>query len=180
MKESRIKDTSHMLDIIDNLNDSDLPENSVLVSFDVVNMFPSIDNESVIKAVKKVLNDRESKNPPTERILEALRLCLECNNSVFNDKSFIQINGTAQGPHMSYSYSDLTMAHFDNRVENYTLKPTVWKRFRNDVFSVWTHNINTLSALLDYLNNIDSTGKIKFTLRIADENDLEFLDLKLK
>ena len=58
---SRIKDTSHMLDIIDNLNDSDLPENSALVSFDVVNMFPSIDNESGVKAVKKVLNDRESK-----------------------------------------------------------------------------------------------------------------------
>ena len=54
---SRIKDSSHMLDIIDNLNDSDLPKNSALVSFDVVNMFPSIDNESGIKAVKKVLND---------------------------------------------------------------------------------------------------------------------------
>ena len=94
---SRIKDISHMLDIIDNLNDSDLPENSVLVSFDAVNMFPSIDNESGIKAVKKVLNDRESKNPPTECILETLRLCLECNNSVFNGKNFIQTDGTAKG-----------------------------------------------------------------------------------
>ena len=131
---SRIKDTSRMLDIIDNFNDSDLPENSVLVSFDVVNMFPSIDNESGIKVVKKVLNDRESKNPPTECILEALRLCLECNNSVFSDKNFIQTNGTAQGPQMSRSYSDIAMAHFDNRAENYTLKPTVWKRFRDDVF----------------------------------------------
>ena len=54
---SRIKDSSHMLDIIDHLNDSDLTENSALVSFDVVNMFPSIDNESGIKAVKKVLKD---------------------------------------------------------------------------------------------------------------------------
>ena len=37
---SRFQDTSHTLDIIDNLNDSYLPENSVLVSFDVV-MFKS-------------------------------------------------------------------------------------------------------------------------------------------
>ena len=64
-------------------------------------MFLSIDNESSIKAVERVLNDRESKNPPTECVLEALRLCLECNNSVFNDKNFIQTDGTAQGPHMS-------------------------------------------------------------------------------
>ena len=81
---------------------------------------------------------------------------------------------------MSCSYSDIAIAHFDNRAENYTLKPTVWKRFGDDVFSVWTHNINTLPAFLDYLNNIDSTGKIKFTMQIADENGLEVLDLKLK
>ena len=169
-----------MLDIIDNLNDPYLPDNSVLVSFDVVNMFPSIDNESGIKAVKEMLNVRENKNPPTECILEALRLCLECNNSVFNDKNFLQTDGTAQGPHMSCSYSDIAMAHFDIRAENYDLKPTVWKRFRDDVFSVWTHDVNTLPVFLDYLNNIDSTGKIKFTMQIADDNGLEFLDLKLK
>ena len=131
---SGIKDTSHILHIIDKLNESDRPENSVLVSFDVVNMFPSIDNESGIKAVQKVLNDRESKNPPTECIIEALRLCLECSNSVFNDKNFIHTDGTAQGSHMSCLYSDSAMAHFDKRAENYTLKPTVWESFRNDVF----------------------------------------------
>ena len=122
---SRTKDTSRMLDIIGNLNDSDLPENSVLVSFDVVNMFPYINNESGIKAVKKVLNDKESKSPPTERILEALRLSLECNNSVSNDKNIIQTNGTAQGSHMSCSYSDIAMVNFDSRAENYSLKTTV-------------------------------------------------------
>ena len=35
-----------MLDIVDNLNDFDFDFNFVLVSFEVVNMFPSIDNES--------------------------------------------------------------------------------------------------------------------------------------
>ena len=95
---------------------------------------------------------------------------------MFNDKNFLQTDVTAQGPHMSCSYSDIAMAHFDIRAENFDLKPTVWKRFRDDVFSVWTHDANTLPAFLDYLKNIDSTGKIKFTKQIADE----FLDLKLK
>ena len=128
-------------------------------------MFPSIDNESGIKADKKVLNNRESENPRTECILQILRICLECNNSVFNDKNFIQTDNTAQGPHMPCSYSDIVMADFDNRTENYTLKPTVWKRFRDDAFCVWTNNINTF---LDYLNNVGNTGKIKFTMQIAD------------
>ena len=89
-------------------------------------------------------------SPLTECILEALRLCLECNNSVFKGKKFIQTNGTVQGPRMLCSYSDIAMAHFDNRTENYTLKPTVWKRFRNGVFSIWTHNINTLPTFVDF------------------------------
>ena len=42
------------------MNDFDLPEIFVLVSFDVVNMFPSIDKKSGVTVVKKVLFDCES------------------------------------------------------------------------------------------------------------------------
>ena len=129
------------------MNDSALLENSVVISFDVVNMFPSIDKESGMKAAEKVLNDKESKNPPTLCALEALRLCFEWNNSVFNDKTFIQTDGTAQGLYMLCSYnSDIAMAHFDNRAENYTPKPTVWKCFR-DIFFLSEHITLTLCLL---------------------------------
>ena len=67
------------------MNDSDLLENSVLVSLDVVKMFPCIDNESGKKTVEKVLNKKQLKHPPSVCILEVLRICLECNNSVLND-----------------------------------------------------------------------------------------------
>ena len=46
-----------MLEIIDNINKSTLSENCVLVSFDVVNMFPNIDNKSGLLSVKKALTD---------------------------------------------------------------------------------------------------------------------------
>ena len=65
---------------------------------------------------------------------------------------------------MSCSNSNIVVAQFDNRAENYTLKPTVWKHFRDEVFYARTHKIYTLPAFLDYLNNIDSTGKIKFII----------------
>ena len=51
---SRIKDTGHMLDIIDEINNFNLPTNSVLVGFDIVNMFPSIDNKSGLKSVQNI------------------------------------------------------------------------------------------------------------------------------
>ena len=37
-----------------------------------------------------------------------------------------------------------------------------------------------LPTFLDYFSEIASTGKIKFVIQIADENDLEILDLYLK
>ena len=42
--EIKIKDTANLLGIIDNLDTNRLPESRLLVSFDMVNMFPDIDN----------------------------------------------------------------------------------------------------------------------------------------
>ena len=54
-----------MLDIIDILNSLDLSLDSILVSFDIINMFPNIDNNLGLSSVKKYL-DLSSKNiPPT-------------------------------------------------------------------------------------------------------------------
>ena len=40
-----IKDTSHLLDLIDDINKSSLPDKLILASFDIVNMFPNIDKK---------------------------------------------------------------------------------------------------------------------------------------
>ena len=41
----KIRDTSHLLDIIDTINETGIPDETILVSFDIVNTFPSIDKE---------------------------------------------------------------------------------------------------------------------------------------
>ena len=41
---SKIKDTNNILEIIDDINESALSQNCVLVNFDVVSMFSNIDN----------------------------------------------------------------------------------------------------------------------------------------
>ena len=82
---SQIKDNCHMSDIIDDMNNSNLSSSAILVSFDVVNMFPCIDNNMGITSVRKYLDERECKDLPTDCVIEALELCLSCNNSVFNN-----------------------------------------------------------------------------------------------
>ena len=113
----RIIDTPDMLSIIDMISDSNiLTEDSVLISFDIVDMFPSIYN------VSEILENRETNFPPAECILEALKLCLKCNNSVFNEKFYLQEDGTTMGPHMSCSCSDIAMYRFDLKALSYTPK----------------------------------------------------------
>ena len=50
---SKIKDTNNMLEIINDINNSGLSENCVLVSFDVVNMFSNMDHQSDLLSVKE-------------------------------------------------------------------------------------------------------------------------------
>ena len=81
---TKIKDTNNMLEIIDDINKPVLSENSVLVSFDVMNMFPNIDNKSGLLSVKEALTSSNFDVDSTQCIVEALEICLACNNSKFN------------------------------------------------------------------------------------------------
>ena len=127
---SRIKHTCHMLEVIDEMNNSNLSSSAILVSFNVVNMFPSIDNNMGVASVRKYLDERECKDLPTDCVVEALELRLNCNNSAFNNTNYLQTNGTAQGLHTFSSYADIAMAYHDRKALSYFLSPTTWKRFR--------------------------------------------------
>ena len=62
---------------------------------------------------------------------------------------------------MSCSYSDIAMSKFDTVALQYNFQPTLWKKFRGDILTIWRHGSDTLESFLDYLSQIDSTGKIK-------------------
>ena len=143
---SKIKDTNNMLEIIDDIDKSVLCENCVLVSFDVVNMFPNIDHKSGLLSVKEALTGSNFDVDSAQCIVDALEICLTCNNSTFNHQHFLQTDGTAQGPHMSCSYADIVMAKYDSLANKFHLKPSVWKRFRDDVFVLWEHGPASLSS----------------------------------
>ena len=96
---SFIKDTTDLLNKIEHLNTSGpFPTGTLLVSWDMVSMFPNIDNKLGLFAFRKALNARESIFPSTSCILEAIKICLKSNHSVFKENFFLQIHGTVMGP----------------------------------------------------------------------------------
>ena len=56
-----VRDTSHLLNIIDELNLETIPDNTVLVSFDIVTMYLSIDNDRSIAAARICLKYSSSR-----------------------------------------------------------------------------------------------------------------------
>lgn len=63
-------------------------------------MFLSINNPSSLPVVKNT--QKQDQFPLSDCIIEALKLCLESNNFIFNNKHyFLQTDGTDQGYYMS-------------------------------------------------------------------------------
>ena len=92
-------------------------------------MFPNIDNNLAIKAVTDALNSREIQFPSTECIVEAVKICLEHNNSQFQEQHFLQTRGTAMGPKNACSYADLAMGIIEQKAKSGETKPKLWWTF---------------------------------------------------
>ena len=127
--------------------------------FDVVNMFPSIDNKMGIESVKNILLNRDYNIPPAECIIESLELCLICNNSIFNKQHYLQVDDTAHGPHLSCSYSDLAMYSYDRKALSNVPAVKCWKRFCDDEFLLWEHSRDDLDKFFNFMKSIDSSKK---------------------
>ena len=84
-----------------------IPDYIILVSFDIMNMYPSIDNDRGIAAVRNALETRASKSPLTDCTKEGLEICLKWNNSRFGSQSLLQLNETTTGASNSCSHVDL-------------------------------------------------------------------------
>ena len=143
-------------------------------------MFPNIDNNLRFSSVKKYLKLCSKNIPSTNCLLEALELCLWCNNSIFNNENYLQIDSTAQGPHMLCSYTDITMVDFDKEALEYHLNSTRWKRFGDDLFVLCLHGREFIILFPDYINKRDLQRKWNSPWTSELSNYLEFLDFKLK
>ena len=66
------------LNPVDDIDNSNMiSESSILLSFDIVNMFLGIGNILGLEAVSEILNNRGSDFPSAECLLEALIICVK-------------------------------------------------------------------------------------------------------
>lgn len=169
---------SNSIDLVKTLNTVTLPNNYVLVSFDVTSLFTNIPKELVIKIIKEKWQFISSYTTLSKSLLiELIEHCFDTSYFVFNKKFFKQIDGTAMGNPLSPVLANFVMTH---------LLETVIRQLEFPVPLIHLYVDDTLLALpsdkidlvLGKLQNFNK--KLKFTYEIEDNNhSIPFLDIWL-
>ena len=119
-----------------------------------------------------------SKEPIASYTLDLLKLVLHNMYFEFNDEFFLQIGGTTMGTVLAPNYANLFMDRFETKaLNNYPVKPLIWKKIIDDIFLIWTHGEDSLKEFVNYLNSLHPT--IKFTSETSTKC-VNFLDTTVK
>ena len=175
-QKSYLKDTTAFINFIEKTK---IPEKAFLVSMDVTSLYTNIPQEEGIQTVcKAYASFYHNKSPiPTPLLEQALRLILQENSFEFNRKNYLQTHGTAMGTKMAVSFANIFMAKVETDIFSQSVtKPLVWKRFIDDVFSLWDINREKITKFIELANKHHPT--IKFTAEVSD-TETTFLDTEV-
>ncbi|XP_069110165.1 uncharacterized protein [Argopecten irradians] len=169
---SYIQDTTDFLLKLKSLGN--IPPDSLLVTADVSSLYTSIPHREGILATKEALDAAKQSKPPTWILLRFLHLILTKNCFEFDGKFYLQTQGTSMGTKCAPNYAIIFMDQLEQKfLSQQTTKPLIWWRFIDDIFMIWTHHRNALSAFMERLNQFHKT--IKFTFEVSD-SQITFLD----
>jgi hypothetical protein len=167
------------------LKEVKLGRNSRLASFDVKALYPSIPVGKALEVVREKLEEDDTLAQRTPwspaQIMRLLEICLETHFKTIDGRVFTQIDGTPIGKSISGPIAGIYMNWFEEQYiysEACTHKPTLWRRQRDDVFTVWDHGDEKLQELLGHINGQER--RVQFTLEKELNGMLAFLDLKMQ
>lgn len=164
-------------------------ESHSLVTFDVESLYTNINHELGIEAIKYWLNkynDTINQRFSHAFICDAILTVLENNTFFFNNKFYLQTNGTAMGTKMAPTYAILVLAFLEERlyeklqiekgIDYSTFVQEGFLRYIDDCFIIWPHTKWNLLEFNDELNNLHP--QFKFTMESSIQ-EIAFLDIKV-
>ena len=111
---------------------------------------------------------------PSHYLKDMLGLILKENSFRFMEGNFLQTHGTAKGTKMAVAFANIFMAEIETKmISQSKTKPREWKRYIDDIFSLWDSDKQEITLFIEQANNFHDT--IKFTAEIS-ENETTFLD----
>ena len=135
---SYIKDSNDFMHKIRDLKD--VPNDALLVTADVVGLYPSISLEPGLQALKEVLKRRKDKKISTNDLVKMSAFVFKNNCFEFNGEVKHLKTGTAIGTNFSPTYASIFKDEIEiNFLDTQELKPLVWFRYIDDVLFFFGH-----------------------------------------
>ena len=171
--KSHIRDTSDFLQKVSKIK---LKDNGWLFTMDIMSLYTNIPHDEGISCIKELLNSkRQNQLLTNENLLRLLEMVLKLNNFTFNNKNYLQINGTAMGTRVAHTYANLFMDSIERKyIYLRRIKPRIWFRFIDDVWGIFQGTEAELLQFVEYCNSFHDL--IKFTIEYS-MTQVAFLDV---
>ena len=161
---SYVKDTT---EFINQIEATKLPTHCKLASIDVSSLYTNIPHEEGIQSALYFLKNNPDRykypeQPNPEILGELINLVLKHNVFEFDEKFYLQIQGTAMGTKMAPAYANLFMGRLETKLINKA--PNLihtWKRFIDDIFIIWTGSTEEFKEFMLNINQIHPTIRFK-------------------
>ena len=122
-----------------------IADNAILVTADVVGLYPSIPHQAGLIALKEALGKSLSKNIPTDDLIRMAEFVLS------NSDAFQQISGTAIRTKFTPPYACIYMDQVEQKFLAMQInQPLIWLRYIDDIFFIWTHGEKELQKFVKF------------------------------
>ena len=172
--DSHIKNTWQFKESIQNLK---IPPDHIMVSFDVVSMFPSIPLDLIKKSIISNWKEIEKHTKiPQKEFLKAIDFLINSTYFKFNNKFYKQIFGMAIGDSSSPILGDLVFYELEKHIfKKFDSSLVYYGRYVDDTFLIIPKN-----KLLEIFKEFnDYHPRIKFTYEVEQKYKINFLDLTI-
>lgn len=157
------------------VNNTQIEKDEILVSFDVISLFPSIPVNLALKTIERKWSILEQfTNIPKDIFMELLTFCIkEGRYFKYEDKHFEQLKGMPMGSPASPIIADIVMEELlDVSLDKMNDKPRTLTKYVDDLFSII--KIKNIDETLKILNSF--SRQIQFTMEKEMDNRLPYLD----
>ena len=169
----------HSADFIEKIKMiSIIPDHAVLVSADIVELYPSTPHEPGLEALEEAQEKRDSIQISTFALVKMAKFVLQNNYFEFNGETKKHISGTAVGTKFAPPYACIFMDQVESEFSKIqTHQPLVWFRYIDDIFFILTHGQDKLEQYLVDLNKFHLSIKLTHE---SSRNNATFLDVDVK
>ncbi|XP_073422111.1 uncharacterized protein [Dendrobates tinctorius] len=178
---SYLRDTSDLLLKLEGVH---LEGNAWLASIDIEALYSNIPHDVGIKGVGHFLSQRSIACRGHNSFLTSLlQYILTHNAFCFDGKFYHQLRGTAMGCPCAPSYANLFLGWWEETIvfggeeKWWHCLISLWYRFIDDVFMVWTGDKDQFEEFVRELNR--NSVNLRFTSEIQ-KTEIPFLDIKIQ